>query len=487
MNEVDDHPSIQKDAFRNALTRCLLHSVIVLAIIAVTLFFFSPRFVYWTFLDSEAGTLGPEASRAQKILLQLEDPFAKIDDPSNVVIQWRLLFPLLGHFLELPPKLFLALPYLGCFLSLSLILVQARRATQSLLEASLITALASSCSWFFVSTGWLGYFDSFYILGLLLITFYKPRWILLLTCLLLPWVNERFIFGLPLAMTLRAHHCGHLNRDHYRTFVKDIVLAALVLVLFLLPRLLITKSNDSISGLLLNNFLYAANIRDFPEQVFQGSWHGLRLAWVGVFVFCFASFLRLNRVAFLFTLGIILFTSYAAVSMAGDISRSMSILLPAVVLGFIQFATSSSIPKVWRRIALTGLLCLNFTVPTKHVITTLETPIQAFPTEWENYRDPPLVLSPEKNLSLGKSAYDQGRFQTAFQALNWSIRLNPRYAEAYYWRAKILERSHAKWSLIERDYRRVIEHGKKNEAIVEAAERVLERHVKVNDSPKKTQ
>lgn len=478
MNEVVDDSPFQKGDLRQTVTRCLLYSVIVLAIMAVTLFFFSPRFVYWTFLDSKAGALGPEASRAQKILLQLEDPFAKIDDPSNVVIQWRLLFPLLGHYLRLPPKLYLSLPYLGCFLSLSLILVQARRATESLLEASLITALAASCSWFFVSTGWLGYFDSFYILGLLLITFYKPRWVLLLACLLLPWVNERFIFGLPLVMTLRAFHCGHLNRERYLTFVKDIVLSAMVLSLFLLPRLFVTQDNDSVSGILLNKFFFAQHLREVPQKVLHGSWFGLRFAWLGVLAFLVPFSRQVSRWSLAFTLCIILFTIYGAISIAGDISRSTSLLVPVIVLGAVQFASSPQISKSWRQRVLLGIVLLNWTLPTQHIIVSLDVPIKSFLEEWKTYKDPPLILSPEKNLTLGRNALEQGRFKTALESFTWAIKLKPNFAEAYFWRARLLELNNVNGELIERDYRRAIEHGEPDERVTREAQQALRRRTK---------
>ena len=44
-----------------------------------------------------------EVRRGASVLAQVKHPGAPITDTLHAAIQWRLLFPLIGHFLSLPP------------------------------------------------------------------------------------------------------------------------------------------------------------------------------------------------------------------------------------------------------------------------------------------------------------------------------------------------------------------------------------------------
>ncbi|MDF1665610.1 MAG: hypothetical protein P1V97_27875 [Planctomycetota bacterium] len=464
-------PNSKRDLI-DSIKRHALYAAVVLFIMGLTLFFFSPRYAYWPLLYSNAGSLGPEASRAQQILLQLEDPFAKIDDPSNVVIQWRLLFPLIGHYLKLPHTVFFALPFLGCFLSLLLILTNAAKETKSFLEAILITAIAASCSWFFVSTGWLGYFDSYYILGLLLISFYKPRWILLLCCLLLPWVNERFIIGLPLAMTIRAIRFDHLNRENYKTFLTDIALGAIFIGPFLAVRLLATKSNDGISGLIIENFFFANHFKNKPRKMLLGAWFGLRLAWLGVCYYCLTAQANAKAESKAFLFVIVIFSIYAALAISGDTSRTLSLLLPAIVLGLVLFSSQSRLARHWRTITLFALLALNLILPTQHIVLSFNMEIRAFPHEWQVLQKPPLVINPEQNLKLGQNYAKRGQIQEAVKYMSWALRLRPEYSEAYYQRGLLLEK-YSRPDLAILDFHQAAQHAPANSDLAKKSQDAL--------------
>lgn len=453
------------------------YAAIVLGIMAITLCFFSPRYIYWSFLYSDAGSLGPEASRAQKMLLQLNDPFAKIDDPSNVVIQWRLLFPLLGHYLQLPDKVFLSLPFLGCFLVLLLILSNAIRETRSLMDGVLITAISASCSWFFVSTGWLGYFDSFYVLALMAITFYRPRWVLLLSCLLIPWVNERFILGLPLAMTIRAIRLDQLNRENYKKFLVDIALGLLLIGPFLAIRILAKKSNDGISDMVIENFLYAKLVQNNPRAMLNGLWFGLRLAWIGALYYGLFALPNSKRESKAFLIVIVLFSVYAALAISGDTSRTLSLLLPSIVMGLIKFSAQSTLPKHWRTLTLAAILGLNLVLPVQHTITTFDIKIRALPHEWQQLQNPPLVLDAEKNLIVGEEHAKRGQYPAALKSLTWAIKLDPRLAKAFLARGRVLETvKRPDLALI--DYRKALQHAPADSKIAKKSSVAVDRLTK---------
>ena len=176
-----------------------------LAAFVLLVCFFSPRFFLWSFYDLESSEHHPaEFNRAIDTLRQLKDPFVRITNPTNRIISWRLLFPILGHYLHLPDWAFLSLPFLGCLLVLGYVAHLVRRESQSIWAGVAASALAGSASWFFVSSGWLAYFDSWYILGLLVAAFERSSVATALACLLTPWVDERFILTLPLVVVVRS-------------------------------------------------------------------------------------------------------------------------------------------------------------------------------------------------------------------------------------------------------------------------------------------
>ena len=72
------------------------------------------------------------------------------------VIQWRLLFPLIGQVLSLPPPVVLGLAGLGCVFVLAFVVTVLRRRGVGWGDSGLIAMMLGATSWFFTSTGWLG-------------------------------------------------------------------------------------------------------------------------------------------------------------------------------------------------------------------------------------------------------------------------------------------------------------------------------------------
>ena len=86
----------------------ILVGISLAAALPITLCF-APRLVLWRGLAIPEAWFNPEVNRAVDTLHQLEVPFAPVANPSNQVIRWRLLFPVLWHSFRLPAVLFLAL------------------------------------------------------------------------------------------------------------------------------------------------------------------------------------------------------------------------------------------------------------------------------------------------------------------------------------------------------------------------------------------
>ena len=89
------------------------------------------------------------------VLAQVAHPGAPIEDPLHQVVQWRLLFPVIGHVLGLAPVPFFGLAYVGCIAALGYIVTLLRRAGFGWAHTALGTTAIGAASWVFVRpAGW---------------------------------------------------------------------------------------------------------------------------------------------------------------------------------------------------------------------------------------------------------------------------------------------------------------------------------------------
>jgi hypothetical protein len=417
---------------RLASPRWLRVAGIALLAAAASLLRFTPSFVLWRGLDLPAAAADPALNRAGDALRQLAHPLAYHASANNRVIEWRLLFPIVGHALGLPPRLYLALPPLGCLLVLLYVARLLLRQGLPVWDAFAATALAATCSWFFVSTAWLAYFDAWYILGLLITVFGAPGE-MLAAILLTPWVDERFVLTLPLCLVLRdraAAAAGSPRSGTERWREAGVAVAAL------LPWIAIrlgayAAHHDAVTGAYVQGMTPGANLRFYP----RGLWYGLRWAWVPVLAWLaleWRSGWRSFAVLFL-TLGLTLAVNLLA---ANDLSRSVSIALPVVILGVLllhrRFPGRLGGP-------LLTVCGLNLLFPAKHAVSTWTEDILPFPVEFERARHPPAVLDADYDGALNRAVadYQLGHLPEALTEANRAVQLHPDFPEALYNRAVI--------------------------------------------------
>ena len=200
---------------------------------------FSPRFVYWQVFDYPPLHYLPEVFRAIDVLHQLHDPWGQVPHAiDRAPLRWRLLFPGLGHILHLPDRVFLALPHLGCLAVLGAVADIVYRDSADRKAAFLSAALAGTASWFFVSTGWLGYFDSWYVLCLVLVSFTESRAVIVAVCIVAPWIDERFVFALPLCLVVRSLYFQLSRSAQTKELQIDAILASVPVLLYCTVRAL---------------------------------------------------------------------------------------------------------------------------------------------------------------------------------------------------------------------------------------------------------
>lgn len=284
---------------------------------------------------------GYTGERAYWVLGQVADPGGPVDEPHHRVVRGRLLIPLAGHVLRLPEAAVLALAPLGCLvLAIQLAGLFLRGApTAGGTGAFFPAVVAGASAPVFTSLGWLGYYDSWLAVGLLAAAFSPRRGALLAACVLTPWIDERFLVGLPLALLIRWRvrpgPPGTIPSG--RPVWSEAFQAFLVAVLPLGVRAALGGGGgaEGVVGYVLRYVFWA----DWEGGLLAwGAWSGLRVGWVFVVasVWGWRAGGSENAPPWSGPIGYVValvLTGAAALVVALDRSRSMVVLLPAVVFG----------------------------------------------------------------------------------------------------------------------------------------------------------
>ncbi len=335
--------------------------LIVLVSLALSVTFFAPRL--WLMRNYVKGSF--QWDRAQTFLQQCEQPLRRDIEPA---MQWRLLPPLVCHGLGLPGKAPLALPWLGVIVVTTYVAALFRRRLDDWRFVAGGTLLFATTSAVLVPVGWLGINDAWVWLGLLAVAFGRAAWATPLACLFCPWVDERFMIGFPLAWLV-----ARLERR------EPIWGPALQGALWLLPyaalRLAITRSDSAVNTATLD-FLGGQLKRPYVllPLVPLGWWLGLRAAWAAVAYAVWTC--PRDRIV----LGALTLTGTLLISvlLASDLSRSIAVLAPAVLLGC--FDCARRFPADAPRVIL-ALGVANLLIPAAHVVYLQIDPINPLPIE----------------------------------------------------------------------------------------------------------
>jgi len=334
-----------------------LAALCCLASLALTLLVFSP--CLWLMTSYNPGTF--QWDRAHTFLQQCEQPLRTDVEPAMV---WRLLPPILCHCLGLKGRLPLLLPFAGVLTLawyLAHLLVSRVRDLRFVFGGTLLFTTSSGI---LVPLHWYGMNDAWVWLALLLVAFSRSALALPLTCLFAPWVDERFIIGLPLALLVR--HLDNVRPLNWRSL--------LVQLCFLFPYAALR-----LSGIRFGHTAGASSASSgFIRNAFETTipwiplawWMAFRLAWLPI-AYAFHQKGRLLLISSAATLCVMVF-------LAADLSRSAAILIPVLLLGLFHFAKQR--PELAPRYTL-ALALLNLAVPAAHIVQTKITLISPLPIE----------------------------------------------------------------------------------------------------------
>lgn len=332
-------------------------SLLVLGCLLAVTFVFSPRL--WLMAKPMPGTY--QWDRANTFMLQAEAPLRRDIEPAML---WRLLPPAVCHAAGLRGTRTFLVPWLGLVASVAYVAVLLRRREPHWKFVFGGTLLFASTSAVLVPLHWFGVNDGWVWLALLAVAFGRLPAALPLACLLAPWVDERFIIGLPLALVVRAIDSSQPLR------LRALLVAGLWLLPYAGTR--VVFSFDPAASQATRGFLGAHLQQLFVVLPWAplAWWMGLRVAWLPVAVALTrrAPFLWLVAAA---TAGISLW-------LAADMSRSIAILCPLLLLGCFDFLRShpDQAPRTLLTVGLANLL-----VPAAHIVHTKFDLISPLPLE----------------------------------------------------------------------------------------------------------
>jgi len=342
---------------------------LILALLSAALvtFCFAPRFALWRGLSvaDDVPVRTAEFDRAVPSLEQLNDPWAKVENPVHRVLEWRLLFPIMWHYLGLPRWLYVTVPQVGCLVALWLVTALTYRRLGSWWASWMAATLFGALTWFFVSSGWLLHFDSWLVIGLLVAAFVPSRWALGLACALTPWIDARFVLALPVTIFVRAVALGRLDEPARRDLSLDLIVILVASLPYPAIRAVAWLIGDPGSTEYVES--HWATVRTLRWTRFaRGLWSGYRLCWLLIGA---AVALTARRVGYRWGVvfaAVLVGCAVASLYIAHDMSRSLMIVSPAMLLGiwlWEEWRTG------WLDRLLPSLLAVSlFLLPAEHVL-----------------------------------------------------------------------------------------------------------------------
>jgi len=298
---------------------------LALATVALAVLAYSPRFENW----NRGYPYSWETSRGAGFLMQSQHPFRTDVEPA---IRWRLLPPLLCYAVGLRGVPALVVPWAGVLALLASTAWMLLGRAVSRVTTVLGVLLLGTTSAVIISVGWLGMNDAWVWCGLTVIALARNHPARCGWAWLGPWIDERLLIGLPLAVLLHAKLAGF---DTWRALLRRNRLVLCGAALYALTRVLALAfvSGDPSGGFVQWTVLH---VHEWLPNAVPGWWEGLRAAWVLVgLALIIRPHSRLPGLNAALTVQAVV-TVAIMVLLAADLSRSAAIMVPAAVVAACQ-------------------------------------------------------------------------------------------------------------------------------------------------------
>lgn len=341
--------------------------MVVLGALAVSLFFHSPRL--WILLGPPVADATYWA-RGLQFSLQCEQPFGSAVLDQGLI--WRLAPALLGHVLHLRGSATFAIPWAGLVMLFALTAALAWRLTRDLYSTTLFTALIGTTAAALTVTGWLGMNDAWYASALLIVAVQPQTGWLVVAGFIGPWIDERFVLGLPLACYVHVQICGLARLKH----LIGVVVTGVALYLGMRLANPLGLPAQRVSDYLTYSLTH---FHEWLPWTTLGWFMGLRAAWLLVLGPLIGLTAQRHYLHALLLVALIFLPLLVITLVSSDTSRAPTMLLPLLFLGLAQGAGRWP-PTTLQRI-LTGLLAANLLMPAMHVTYKYSDIINLLPVE----------------------------------------------------------------------------------------------------------
>lgn len=335
-------------------------------ILVLVIAFHSPR--WWILLHPNGDTV--EWNRATIYLQQCLDPWR---DDLTAAVRWRFVPQVFVWSVGGGAALALVLPWFGAVALIGYLYHLIRRQSNDWCKTVCATVVLAASGPVLVSTGWLGINDAWFVLGLCYLAFGKYRIGLVVACLLGTFIDERFIFGLPPALWLRA--MSKPDRDFKTTLQTAAKLMLAALVPFLVSRLLgttLAERDTARDGEFILKSLQQSGAYLWCAPL--GAWMALRFACFPAAESWLAD-LRVHKRTALILLAVTVIPIAIGFLLASDTMRTAGIALPLCVWGTCRLVAKKS------RAYWLGLAAASLLIPAAHVTYNKVMPINSLPLE----------------------------------------------------------------------------------------------------------
>jgi hypothetical protein len=351
-------PNLSLGSRINAWPRGLFALVVGALTLLSCALVYPPRMEVWAHRNPSL----QEWSRADSFLKQCQSPLSQEVEPA---VRWRLLPPLVCHALGLKGRSPLAFCWAGLAVFAVALAGRLDQLTGQRAWAAIGAIGIATSGPFITALDWLGLNDGWYLLALVEVVAARSGWTLWAWACLGPWIDERFLFGLPLAIFVRIHLRPVAGGSTTRIWTA----AVAGIAPYLLFRTAFSLSHgDGVSRGYVADMVAVFGI--YASHVPAGWLMGFRVGWWVLLIPFLATNLawRSRLVGFLAAV----IPLFAISVLAWDLDRSTGILIPLYVFGIVRAAQLSSPGDRGsrRRHLQIALVCLavNFALPYAHVV-----------------------------------------------------------------------------------------------------------------------
>ncbi|NJK92739.1 MAG: hypothetical protein HC904_13495 [Blastochloris sp.] len=292
--------------------------------------------------------------RGLAFLHQIKDPWGADIEPA---LRWRILPALVARLLSLEETALIVLPWLGVCAFLFHIQHALLRSGFDRLPTAFCVSIFASSSSVLVPLHWWGMNDAWAWLGLSLVSLGRSPITLIFAGLLTPWVDERFIIALPLALAARHFIQGKLTKTEFISCLSG----PLIYLGLRLWSITLGGPQDA-STTFVTGALGMAKI--WIPFAPLGWWMAWRMAWFFPILALYACWQE-KPGKFFQGLGLLLTTAIIMIPLAADLSRSAALILPTILAGMI------TLHRYWphKSMAVFGTVALlNLFLPVAHVV-----------------------------------------------------------------------------------------------------------------------